>query len=456
VTQSATSVRDWFLERFRRAVGDPRRFERRVGAELKFPLVRADGAAADRESVDALWRFLEGKGWSVNRDEVSGKPVGARRPGERNDTVASCETGYCKPEFSLAHAGDLFALDRGIQELRALLREFSDAQGAYFLGYGIQPVSAPGQALLMNQSRSGVWDKVCPSNRVLSKDQGDDVLLFTVNAASHVHVGVDMHEAVRAVNVLNAYAPAQIALTADSSVWRGRADPEYLSVAEKLWDWWEPARARSGLPPRAFRDLDEYVDAIAAYRPIYVKREAGPVVLPGYESFADYFAQTEAEGRDLAGNPVRVRPLPEDIDLHSSCYWYTARVSRYYTVENRACDQQPPADLSCIAALTLGLVSDLDRAWEAVRDYDWEALRAGRDAACRDGLQARVAGRPVAELVRTMLDRATEGLKNRERGEEAFLAPLTARLEEGRCPGREARERFAQGGAEALVAARRL
>ncbi len=449
-------IRDHFIEQFQSALAGRRDGSRRIGAELKFPLVKLDGSAAERETIDALWSYLAGRGWQPATDTVTGRVVGCTRPGEQNDHVAGCETGYCKTEFSLAHVADLNHLDHMVELLRAELAPFADRHQVRFLGYGIHPVTAPGKGLLLKKVRTSVWDKAVPSNRCIAKEAGDDVHLFTVNAGSHVHVSVGIEEAVRAVNVLCGFAGPQIALAAHSNVWRGKLDVQYKAVSEMLWDWWEPARDRSGVPLEPFTSLEHYADCIARMRPIYVKRDGMPIVLTQYDSFADYYAQATAEGHDLDGNPLRFAPAPEDLDLHNSCYWYTARISRYFTVENRVFDQQPADALTAPAALTLGLVSALDEAEEELQKYDWDALRAARESACRGGLAGQLDGRPVADAARHMLAVARDGLERRKLGEERFLEPLEARLQAARCPADDVAERFAAGGMEALIEARSI
>ncbi len=429
---------------------------RRIGAELKFPLVRADGSVAAQETVTALWRFLCERGWEPIEDGMTRRVVGARRAGPQNDSIASCETGYCKIEFSLAHVGDLFELDAAIGELRALLRPFGQAHGVRFLGYGIQPVTPPSRDLLFKKERSCFWDKAVPSNRRIARERGDDVHLFTINAATHVHVGVSEAEAVRAVNVLGGFAGPQIALTAHSNFWQGELDRRHKSVAETMWDWWEPARGRSGVPPRPFESLEDYVGQIAALRPIYVKRDGVPVLVTHYPSFHDYYHDAAAVGKDLTGKYVSLIPSRQDIDLHNSCYWYTARISRYFTVENRVHDQQPPDQLVCVAALTLGLLSALDEGWEELAGYGWDDLRRARDAACREGLAAPPDGLSLPGLACRMLEIARRGLHRRGLGEEPFLDPLKDRLARARCPADEVAAMVRQGGVETLVARRAL
>jgi len=455
MTDPMEAIYEHFMRGFRQALAG-RDGGRRIGAELKFPLVNADGSAASYETVRRLWEYLQGLGWRAETDALTGKVAAARTPGERNDTVASCETGYCKVEFSLAHVADLFALNEAVRELLASLEPFWAEQDVRLLGCGIHPVTPPGKRLMMRKTRTVVWDKVFGANRCLSPEDGDDVCLFTVNTASHVHLSTTPDECVKAVNVLNGFAGAQIALTANSGVWKGGVDPDYRCVAEKLWDWWMPDGDRVGVPARPFRDVRDYLERIARLRPVYVQREGRPVVLTDYDSFADYYARSRAVGTDDQGREASLVPAPGDIDLHSTCYWHNARLSRYFTVENRTNDQQPPDELICIAALTLGLVSALDEAGEVIDAHDWDALRAARETACRRGLAEGNGGVDLPQLAAEMLDVAGRGLARRGLGEERFLEPLRQRLAARRCPADEAAELFRRGGIDALVKARTI
>ncbi len=451
-----TAIHTYFENRFKNAAA-PAGSQRRIGSELKFPLVETDGSAAAFEKTTALWKFLEECGWQPVVDAMTGRVTGASRPGPRNDTIASCETGYCKTEFSLAHVGDLFELSDEIEKLVCLLRRFSEQENVCFLGYGMQPLTPPGKNLLMKKGRAGVWDKVFSSNNHIRPEDGDDVHLFTVNAASHVHISVGPDEAVRAVNVLNGFSGAQIALTAHSSIWRGGHDTRYKCVAEKLWDWWmDGDRDRIGVPSRPFENLYEYIDTVAGFRPVFVTRDGMPIVLTGHRTFKDYFFDGSATGFDSNGCEVPLVPENEDFDLHCTCYWYNARISRYFTVENRVNDQQPPDDLITVPALTLGLVSAGQAAWEELSSHDWETLRQCRSEACCRGLAGSAGGVSIADLAARMLDLASIGLKQRGLGEERFLEPLHARLRSGTSPADEAERLYRDGGIALLVKKRKI
>ena len=66
-----------FVDGFRQAAAARDAAGRRIGAELKFPLVDANGEAAPREAVNSLWRFLAERGWSPVVDKLTDQVVGA-------------------------------------------------------------------------------------------------------------------------------------------------------------------------------------------------------------------------------------------------------------------------------------------------------------------------------------------------------------------------------------------
>lgn len=450
-------IYEYFKEGFLKAVKKRKDNKPRVGAELKFPLVKPDGSPADREDVDALWQYLAENGWTPSNDPATGNVIGAEKPGEQNNTIASCETGYCKTEFSMAHVANLNDLVESIEKLREELAPFANKRDLHFLAYGIHPVARPGKYLLMKKSRSGVWDRIFKSNRHIPEEDGDDMHLFTINAACHVHIDVSFEDSIRAVNALNGFVGGQLALTAHSNIWKGELDPNYKCVAEQFWSWWIPEADRIGVPDHPFEDMRDYARTIAGFRPVFIRREGKPILLPNYGSFEEYFYSEEAIGEDMDGNEVKVTPNTDDIDLHTTCYWYNTRLSRYWTVENRANDEQPPEELQLVSALTLGVVSALDEAEEALERYDWQDLRRARDLACKNGLEKDEKDSfDLKALASDLLEVAEAGLRKRGMGEEIYLAPLEKRLEKGRCPADDAADIFRKGGVEALVESRAL
>ena len=441
------SIYKEFQKELRNSLSSRETPEMRVGAELKFPLINPDGTAAGLEKLELLWDFLESRGWEKETDPVSKEVAGCRKKGSQNHTVASTETGYAKTEFSLAHEENLFEVEKSLKTLKEELNEFQDINDVLFLCHGIHPVSRPCRDLMVKKSRTSVWDRIFKSNNHIPEEDGDDMHLFTVNAASHVHVSAPEEDMVALVNVLNGFSSAQIALTAHSSVWKGCVDSRYKCAAETFWDRWIPDAGRVGVPDHPFADLEDYVDSIASFKPVFVKRNDMPILLPDYATFSKYYSSGEASGFDIEGRKVTVTPSPEDLQLHNTLYWFNARISGYYTVENRLNDQQPEDALLAPSALTLGLSSAVGPAWEELSSISWEKLRTARKSACCSGAEDDFS----FELAGKMLGAASAGLKKRGLGEEIFLEPLSMRLKERRCPADRAREIFNSGGMERLL-----
>ena len=439
---------------------------RRIGSELKFPVVREDGRAIGAEQADALWDFLLSKGWDPVSDPLSGKTVGATKPGEMNEHRASCETGFCKVEFSLAHTDSLAALAAEVGEIRSLISEFDRQSGTVFLGFGLQPLTPPGKDLLMQKSRNLFWDRLFGGNEHIPPCSGTDVHLFTISASNQVHVDVRMDEAVDAVNVFNGLAGAQVALTANSNIWQGRIDPDYKCLGEMFWEWWlkEAHLGRYGVPEKKFRDLEDYFGEIVKFSPVYVRRKGVPVALPHCRTFSDFFScdddGTQCRRKDdgerdcgttAAGEGVKITAEYGDLDQHFTFFWHSARLSRYYTLENRINDQQPPEEMLCIPAMTLGIMENLKEAVDLVDSFPWEVLREMRVQAARNGMDAEVRGVDVNEIARAMVGVAEDGLSGRGLGEEVYLEPLIQRLAGDFCPADRAAEVFRTQGLRGFV-----
>ena len=462
-----------FLQRFEEIESrrDLRNRKRRIGSELKFPLVTPDGQAADPGTTDALWEFLVEKGWDPLKDAYSGKTVGATRQGEMNEDRAACETGFCKVEFALAHTDTLHSLNESIGEMKALMTEFGSMHGVAFLGFGIHPVTPPGKHLLMGKSRNLFWDRLFGGNEHISPDNGTDVHLFTISASSQVHIDVTVKEAVDAVNVFNGIAGAQVAMTANSNIWQGQIAHGYKCLGEMFWDWWLKDRhqGRYGVPERKFESLEDYFRAVLEFAPVYVRRNGMPVGLPHCGTFADFYTCTDERTRCVRGDSVQgkcgltpegdatsVEKQLDDLDQHFTFFWHNARLSRYYTLENRINDQQPPEEMMTVPALTLGIMENLGEAVDLINHYPWEFLQEARIEAARSGLDAMIRGVPLRDLSERLLGIADRGLRTRGLGEEIYLDPLRSRIKEQACPADRAADIFENEGAEGLVKQMRI
>ncbi len=448
--EDATMTNRWthaLVKRFEEATARREGMPRRVAVELKFPVViRTTGGAAPSKGVQALWQHLAEQGWQAIRDAHTEKTVGARRDSGDGTDVLSSATGYCVIELSVAPEASLDRLRRRVRDNLEPVLSFCREQGLALLGHGIHPVTAPDPDLLTGKARNAFWDDVFER-----RDQSAGVHMFTTTAANQAHVDISTEEATDAIIVFNGLAPAQIALNANSAVWGNEVDAHYKCVHEWFWDRWLPDEDRVGMPAEKPTSLEDYLQHLMSLQPVYVDRDGEPVMLPSCKTFAEFSKSDRAAGRKADGASVEVEPREKDLELHLTFCWHNARLSRYWTLENRVNCQQPPNALLVVGALTLGLAERLPEARKLVDGYDWEDLRAARVDAMRRGLCAQVEEQPITSLCGAMLEIASDGLRARGEKEQAYLSPLWRRLARAECPADSAARRFRRHGMEGLL-----
>ena len=424
---------------------------RHVGLELKFPVVTENGDAVTAETIDEFWRICKADGWEPVRAPDTGQTVGVRGGDSDNPDAIRGATGVCVLEFALAHRESLGKLHEELIRLSTVVSELARRTGARLLGFGVHPKSTPCSDLRRQEDRTVFLDRVLPPRPNTPHGHEGNVDLFTIAADSQVHVDVDIDEAVAATNLLNGLAGPCLALTANSSVWRGQPDPRHLAVRELFYDWWSGGSARCGVPARPSQSFEDYVRATVDFRPVCVRRKSAYLGIAHYETFLDYYATERPTARTPQGETVSVARDADDIDLHDRAFWWDARVSRFGTVESRICCQQPPGEFLAPAALVLGLTENLKVARELISGTPWELLRELRLEAAHAGLGASLGNVSLRDLTRGMLTAAEHGLRQRALGEECFLEPLWERYSRNGEPARRARSEFARGGVAALI-----
>jgi glutamate--cysteine ligase len=110
---------------------------------------------------------------------------------------------------------------------------------------------------------------------------------------------------------------------------------------------------------------------------------------------------------------------------HVTTVFTDVRLKRF--LEMRGADAGSPPMLRALPALWVGLLYD-DAAQKAaaalIRGWGVEEMRALRMAVPRDGLRATIAGRPLQDVARDVVEIARGGLRARGLGEEIHLSPL--------------------------------
>jgi gamma-glutamylcysteine synthetase len=413
---------DALAERYAACFRETLRPIRLIGREAEFPVVWPDGCAGD---ALRLWTsLLEGNGFTPHYDDPAKRSPIVALSGA--DGTVEVEVGRGTVELVLGPYEDLWQLADGSARLLRRVVAAAQAAGMRVLGFGIQP-RARGSPALMTPKR-----RYAP----LLEAIGRPWLHFTITASDQVQVDITRGELPDAINVLNLLSAPLIALTANSSVYGGRAG-RYLSGREGLSA--ALGEFRAGMTPRPFASIEEFIVYVCRY-PCYVLRDGA-----GFQVWNRRFEEYLREhGPDL------------DAYLwHEHYTWNSARPrANNSTIEIRPVCQQPPEEPLAAAALSLGFVEAMADAKALLRDLfpagAWPPLRRYRAAAIVDGLRAP---EPAPGFLAEFLRIAEKGLRARGRGEEAFLGPLWVRLDRRITPAERNREAFRGGGMEALLRA---
>jgi glutamate--cysteine ligase len=197
-------------------------------------------------------------------------------------------------------------------------------------------------------------------------------------------------------------------------------------------------------------DYEKYVQW-ALDVPMFFVMHEGDYRAAGGLSFRRYLAEGH-EGK---------RATMQDWNLHLTTLFPEVRLKQF--LEVRGADAVPPALTCALPALWKGILYDDDAcqaAWLLVDDWDFAERVAALEAVARRGLSAAVAGGPVLELARELVEISAAGLarighgRGGEPDERSFLDPLRAVAESGRSPGDDVLENwegFWQNSPERLI-----
>ena len=398
---------------------------RTVGREAEFPVVTADGKAAN---VRKLWDALAADGDLTPKYEPG-------RPGQNDFIVAlngadysyALEVGVGTVELNTRPCQDLLEL-QAIQE--AAVRRLVHAAARFswrVLAYGMQPLTPPSLQIM------------APKQRYLSlyRAMGASWLWYTVTASDQVQVSIGREEMVEILNVTNLMTPVIIALCANSPIYGGQLSP-YVSAREGEMAAIYAQEHRHGMLPKPVQSMTEFVEMLAQSTYLIVRDDNE--IYPSSQPFSTYLQE---HGPDF-----------DAFLFHDHYMWNSARLrAAFSTVEIRPACQQPWREHMALSALGLGMVEAAGEIGAYVRttlgEGYWAIMQEYHTLTIRHGLRAP---QPAPDFVAHILELAETGLHRRGFGEAALLAPLWARVARQLNPGQRARLIFRTDGLHGLLA----
>ncbi len=427
-----------FTQSFPVALDGPRT----IGREAEFPIVQANGEAAD---LRRLWSDLLAYGDLT-------PSYGPSAQGDEELIVAlkgadftyALEVGVGTVEVNTRPCADLFTVQAIMEEAVGRLVRAAARLGWRVLAYGIQPVSPPSLRI------------IAPKQRYMSlyRAMGASWLWYTVTASDQVQIDISRGEMVFMLNFGNLMTPVLIALCANSPVYGGQLSP-YCSAREGRMAEIYAQEHRHGMLHRPMRDMVDFVTTLSETTYLIVRDDNE--IIPSSRPFSDYLAE---HGPDY-----------DAFLFHEHYMWNSARLrAAFGTIEIRPACQQPwvyaPARAAlyredddaitpphmAVSALGLGLIEAAGEIQVYVEERlgpeYWPIMQTYHAQSIRHGLRAP---EPAPDFLARVLALAEEGLRRRGLGEEQLLSPLWRRLDRRLNPAQQARAIYRADGMAGLL-----
>jgi glutamate--cysteine ligase len=421
------------------AEGEKPRSAFRLGTEHeKFPFYRADLAAVPyegRAGAGGIRHILEGMqarlGWEPIMDD--GHVIGLAGPD--GGGAISLEPGG-QFELSGAPVETLHETAAELAQHLADVRSVAEPHGIGFVPLGHSPLWTRAQTPVMPKGRYRIMANYMPKVGT----RGLDMMFRTCTVQVNLDFG-DEADMVKKLRVSLALQPLATALFASSPFSEGKLNG-FQSMRSEIWR--DTDKARSGMLAFAFDEgmsYEAYVDWALDVPMYFVKR--GSV----------YHDVAGASFRDLLAGKLRQLPgekaTMSDWANHLSTLFPEVRLKRF--LEMRGADAGPQGMLNALPAFWVGLLYDqaaLDAAWDLVKSWNSSERQGLRDTVPKLGLQASIAGRPLAEIAREVLALSRAGLARRGhrdaagRDEALYLDPVMEIAERGQTLAQDLAERF--------------
>nr|WP_313981181.1 glutamate--cysteine ligase [Iodidimonas nitroreducens] len=330
-------------------------------------------------------------------------------------------------ELSGAPLDNLHQTCREVNGHLAQVKSVGDTLDVGFLGMGFHPTARRDQIPIMPKARYDIMRAYMPKKGNL----GLDMMLRTCTVQVNLDFGSEA-DMVQKFRIALALQPLATALFASSPFLEGKPSG-FLSWRSQIWTDTDPDR--TGMLPFVFEDgfgFERYVDYALDVPMYFIERDGVMLDVSGL-SFRDFMKGA------LPGHPG-LFPSLKDWEDHLTTIFPEVRLKTF--LEMRGADGGPWARLCALPALWVGLLYDgaaQAAAWDLVKDWRFDEMRALRDAAPKWGLSAPVPGnRTLRELGQDVLMIARQGLAARnilndaDESEAVFLNILQQMVDDNR------------------------
>lgn len=405
----------------------------RIGTEAeKFGVLPASGKPIGFEGETGVQTVLlelrDRHGWFPEAEVEGGQLISLRR----GDASITLEPG-AQLELSGAPLSTIHQTCAEFRGHMSELRDISEELGIAWLGLGFHPTARQQDLSWVPKLRYGIMREYLPTRGSLALD----MMRRTATVQANFDYASEA-DAIRKVRVGLAVAPIVTAMFANSPFVEGRATGERSHRAAV---WLDTDPDRSGLLPFAWEEdfgYRAYVE-YALDVPMFMIKRAGAPVLNTGQPFRAFLADG-FEGH---------RATMDDWKTHLNTIFPEVRLKNI--IEVRSADSQPTEMICALPALLKGVYYDdtaLSQAESLIGGLTHDLAAAARPEVAARGMQAKMAGREMAEWASELLTIAEGGLErlghlNRKgEDERVHLAKLRTLVDQGKCPADELLERI--------------
>lgn len=452
--------------------------ERLIGLEYEFLAVQlSNGQATTRDLMKAIWRdFGKQKNITTYIDYGTKQPVGVEYRQQNGEVVIiNTDAGIDVVEFGFIPQRTIAECEHNMRDILKDFLRVANKHGVGLLAYGIQPKTPHYFPDLKSEK---MWYRTFLRFPYLAAGHA----MYHNIAAHQPCIDVTYDELIPVLNSFNALGGVFIALFANSGVgeWKMQCCDE---EREHRWNMWaKPLPKISGIPERPFRNFRDYLTYNWTIPLPAIHRNKTLHVVEGNPSIIEYLRKRSWVTMDVGvGEPSRVSPSIEDVNLSNMYIWIQARPKFFFDesvplrklmraydagpegvdafaqkhlvklyIETRDIACQPWPEIMAAPAFLLGLIENIRNVEPLVGSKPWSWWRALREQTIRKSF--RVAAAHV--IAKKLVDIAAEGLYMRGNGEEQYLAPLHERIAKKASPAQMARKDFQRLGIEKFFHAR--
>jgi glutamate--cysteine ligase len=394
----------------------------KIGLEAEKFGVRADGTPLRYVDVrEMLVELSERFGWRPYA-EIEGGPLLAL---ERGGASITLEPGS-QFELSGSPFEDLHAVAAEVEQHRAELAALDSAKGVRWIGMGFHPYATDAALDWVPKARYPIMRSYLPTRGT----RGLDMMRRTATVQANYDYASE-RDAVRKLQTSLALSVIAQAIFANSPL-EGGAFSDYATYRGRVW--LDVDNDRAGLLPAMWSpdaSLGDYV-RWALQIPMFVVRRGDRFIPATHMTFEQFWRDGLEGERATAG----------DWETHLNTLFPEVRIKR--TLEVRSADSAPAHIANALPALFTGVLYDsaaLEEAHARFVSLGHDAYAEARPHVARHALSAKIAGRPVAELARSALAIARQGLTRRGRlnasghDETIHLDRVTEWVDAGRSVG---------------------